>query len=246
MGCGRDVDGASPGVLESPRTVAERNPHGLRGGGIIKQELRINEEIRAREVRVISPDGQQLGVLPVREALRLAHERHLDLVEIAPHADPPVCRIMDYGKYKYEQSKKEREARKRQKIVDIKEIRMSPKIEDHDFDVKARSAARFLSDGDKVKITVRFRGREIVHADLAKEMLEQLVAKLGPLCTVERPPRVEGRAMIMVLAPRTGGGQTAQGGNAQRPAPTAAPSAGPSQGAAARAGASVKVAAAEG
>lgn len=179
-----------------------RAASGLRGGGIIKQELRINEEIRAREVRVISPEGQQLGILPVRDALRLAHERDLDLVEIAPHVDPPVCRIMNYGKYKYEQNKKEREARKRQKVVDLKEIRMTPKIEDHDFEVKMRSAARFLTDGDKVKITVRFRGREIVHADLARNMLNQLAEKLSNLCVVERPPKVEGRAMIMILAPR--------------------------------------------
>ncbi|MBE3597573.1 MAG: translation initiation factor IF-3 [Limnochordaceae bacterium] len=169
----------------------------------MRQELRVNEEIRAREVRVVSPEGQQLGILPVREALRLAHERDLDLVEIAPHANPPVCRLMNYGKYKYEQSKKEREARKRQKIVDLKEIRMTPKIEDHDFEVKRKAAERFLSDGDKVKITVRFRGREIVHSDLARTMLNQLAQSLGSISTVERPPRIEGRHMIMILAPRT-------------------------------------------
>lgn len=224
--------------------MPDRMASGLRGGGIIKQELRINEEIRAREVRVISPEGQQLGVLPIREALRLAHERHLDLVEIAPHVDPPVCRIMDYGKYKYEQSKKEREARKRQKIVDVKEIRMTPKIEDHDFDVKARSAARFLSEGNKVKITVRFRGREIVHADLAKDMLNGLVERLGSLCTVERPPRVEGRAMVMVLAPRPGAAQAAQ--KAAAAAAGGQVASGEAQAAGAPAVRSVKAAAAEG
>ena len=151
---------------------------------------------------MISPEGQQLGVMPFREALRLAQERDMDLVEVAPYESPPVCRIMNYGKYKYEQSKKDREARKRQKIVQVKEIRMTPKIEEHDFDVKARSIERFLRDGDKVKVTVRFRGREIVHADLAKNMLQGLVDRLQGLAVVERAPRVEGRAMIMMLAPR--------------------------------------------
>lgn len=141
-------------------------------------------------------------MLPVREALRLALERDMDLVEVAPHENPPVCRIMNYGKYKYEQSKKDREARKRQKIVQIKEIRMTPKIEEHDFDVKARSVERFLRDGDKVKVTVRFRGREIVHADLARNMLQGLVNRLQGMAVVERPPRVEGRLMVMILAPR--------------------------------------------
>ncbi len=126
----------------------------------------------------------------------------MDLVEVAPHENPPVCRIMNYGKYKYEQSKKDREARKRQKIVQIKEIRMTPKIEEHDFDVKARSVERFLRDGDKVKVTVRFRGREIVHADLARNMLQGLVNRLQGMAVVERPPRVEGRLMVMILAPR--------------------------------------------
>ena len=126
----------------------------------------------------------------------------MDLVEVAPYENPPVCRVMNYGKYKYEQSKKDREARKRQKIVEVKEIRMTPKIEEHDLDVKARSVERFLRDGDKVKITVRFRGREIVHADLARNMLQGLAERVQALAVVERPPRVEGRAMIMMLAPR--------------------------------------------
>lgn len=192
-------------MLESPRAGRSHAEaaSAYSGGGIIRQELRVNEEIRAREVRLISPEGQQLGVLPLREALRLAHERDLDLVEIAPHVAPPVCRLMNYGKYKYEQSKKEREARKKQKIVDIKEIRMTPKIEDHDFEVKRKAAERFLVDGDKVKITVRFRGREIVHSDLARKMLSELAQSMSGVCTVERPPRVEGRAMIMILSPRS-------------------------------------------
>lgn len=167
----------------------------------------------------------------MREALRLAHERDMDLVEVAPHENPPVCRIMNYGKYKYEQSKKDREARKRQKIVQIKEIRMTPKIEEHDFDVKARNVERFLRDGDKVKVTVRFRGREIVHADLARNMLQGLVNRLQGMAVVERPPRVEGRLMVMILAPRpdtqararaASGGTSARSGGGAAPAGEAA------------------------
>jgi len=164
--------------------------------------LRVNGEIRVREVRVISADGEQLGIMPVREALLLAQERNLDLVEVAPNAQPPVCRIMDYGKYRYEQSKKERDVRKKQKVITVKELRMTPKIDNHDFQIKLRNAERFLRDGDKVKITVRFRGREIVHADLAREKLEDLAQQLQAVSAIERPPRLEGRQMIMILAPR--------------------------------------------
>jgi len=151
---------------------------------------------------VISADGEQLGIMPVREALLLAQERNLDLVEVAPNAQPPVCRIMDYGKYRYEQSKKERDVRKKQKVITVKELRMTPKIDNHDFQIKLRNAERFLRDGDKVKITVRFRGREIVHADLAREKLEDLAQQLQAVSAIERPPRLEGRQMIMILAPR--------------------------------------------
>lgn len=153
-------------------------------------------------MRVVSAEGEQLGILPLREALRLAEERNLDLVEVAPQARPPVCRIMNFGKFKYEQSKREKENKKKQKLITIKEVRMTPKIEDHDFEVKMRSAERFLKEGDKVKVTVRFRGREIVHADLAKAMLDDLAARLGSVGLVERPPKVEGRQMIMILTPR--------------------------------------------
>ncbi len=151
---------------------------------------------------MISADGEQLGIMPVREALLLAQERNLDLVEVAPNAQPPVCRIMDYGKYRYEQSKKERDVRKKQKVITVKELRMTPKIDNHDFQIKLRNAERFLRDGDKVKITVRFRGREIVHADLAREKLEDLAQQLQAVSAIERPPRLEGRQMIMILAPR--------------------------------------------
>lgn len=166
------------------------------------KDLRVNEAIRAREVRLVSPDGEQLGIVPTREALHVAVEKGLDLVEVAPSARPSVCRIMDYGKYKYETSKKEREARKKQKTVTIKEVKMRLSIENHDFDVKAKNALRFLKDGDKVKATIMFRGREIVHASLGKTLLDRLAEVLKEEAVVERPAKVEGRNMVMVLAPR--------------------------------------------
>ncbi|MDA8195182.1 MAG: translation initiation factor IF-3 [Thermaerobacter sp.] len=168
------------------------------------KELRINEEIRARDVRVVGGESEQLGIMSLREALALAQERHLDLVEISPTARPPVCRLMDYGKYKYEQAKRERESRKKQKVVNVKELKMRPNIEDHDFDVKVRNARRFLDEGDKVKCTMVFRGREIVHASLAQETLRKLAELVSDVGAVERMPKVEGRAMIMILAPKKG------------------------------------------
>jgi translation initiation factor IF-3 len=169
--------------------------------------------IRAREVRLVSETGEQLGVFSSRDALRIAQERGLDLVEVAPNARPPVCRIMDYGKYKYEQSKREREARKKQKVVTIKEIKMRPNIETHDFEVRRRQTEQFLRDGDKIKATIMFRGREVVHADLGKVVLERLLEAVKDLCIVERPPKLEGKNMVMILAPKTSvseGQKTAQ------------------------------------
>jgi len=151
---------------------------------------------------VVSADGEQLGILPVKEALRLAQEKELDLVEVAPTAKPPVCKIMDYGKYRYEQSKREREARKKQKVVEIKEVRLTPKIENHDFQVKVKSAIKFLNGGDKVKASVRFRGREIVHADLGKNLLLQLYEAVKEYANLEREPKIEGKQMIMILNPK--------------------------------------------
>ncbi|HEY8347421.1 MAG TPA: translation initiation factor IF-3 [Symbiobacteriaceae bacterium] len=168
----------------------------------MKEQLRVNEMIRAREVRLISETGEQLGVFSSREALRIAQERGLDLVEVAPNAKPPVCRIMDYGKYKYEQSKREREARKKQKVVTIKEVKMRPNIEDHDFDVRRRQAEQFLRDGDKIKATIMFRGREVVHAELGKAVLDRLLESVKDLCIVERSPKLEGKNMVMILAPK--------------------------------------------
>ncbi len=172
-------------------------------GDIISKELRVNDAIRAREVRVVDANGDQLGIMSAREALSIAGDRGLDLVEVAQNAKPPVCRIMDYGKHRYEQSKRDKAAKKKQKVTNVKEIRMSPKIDDHDFEVKLRAAERFIKAGDKVKVSVRFRGREIVHSDLAKTKLNKLAEQLKDFAMVERPPKLEGRQMIAVLAPRT-------------------------------------------
>lgn len=171
---------------------------------MVIRELRINEQIRVREVRVVGEAGEQLGVMAVRDALQMAQDRHVDLVEVSPTARPPVCRLMDYGKYKYEQAKRDRESRKKQKIVSIKELKMRPSIEDHDFDVKVKNARRFLEEGDKVKCTMVFRGREIVHASLAQGTLSRLAELVADIGSIERAPRVEGRAMIMILAPKKG------------------------------------------
>lgn len=168
----------------------------------ISKDFRINEEIRAREVRVVDNEGNQLGIMSGRDALRLAEERQLDLVEIAPQAKPPVCRIMDFGKYKYEQSKRDKEAKKKQRIISVKEIKMRPNIEDHDFQVKARNAVRFLKDGDKVKASIMFRGREIVHTKLGQQLLIRLAEEIKEFATVERQPKLEGKNMIMILAPK--------------------------------------------
>ncbi len=151
---------------------------------------------------MVDSDGNQLGIMPTREALRLAEERQLDLVEIAPQARPPVCKLMDFGKYKYEQNKREKEAKKKQKVINIKEIKLRPNIEDHDFQIKAKNAARFLKDGDKVKATIMFRGREIVHTQLGMQLLQRLAEELKDLCNVERQPKLEGKNMIMILSPK--------------------------------------------
>ena len=158
--------------------------------------------IRAREVRVISAEGGQLGIVPAQEAQRLAEEQGLDLVEVAPDAKPPVCRIMDYGKYKYQQSKRLQQAKKRQKVISIKEIKLRPKTEEHDYRFKTEHVRRFLQDGHKTKVTVVFRGREIAHTDLGLRMLDRIVADMEDIGLVEQTPRQEGRNMTMVLSPR--------------------------------------------
>ncbi|WP_411345691.1 translation initiation factor IF-3 [Paenibacillus sp. WLX1005] len=162
----------------------------------------INEEIRGKEVRLVGADGEQIGIKPTREALQMAIDLNLDLVNVAPQAKPPVCRIMDYGKFRYEQQKKEKEARKNQKIVELKEIRFHANTEEHDYQTKLRNVVKFLNNGDKVKCSVRFRGREIAHANIGQRVLERVRDEVADICTVERQPKLEGRSMIMILAPK--------------------------------------------
>lgn len=163
-------------------------------------DLMINEQIRDREVRVIGEDGEQLGVMSSKEAMRLAEEAGVDLVKIAPTAKPPVCKIVDYGKFKYEQTRKEKEARKKQKVIDVKEIRLSPNIDTNDLNTKINAARKFLSKGDKVKVTLRFRGREMAHMQNSKHILVGFGESLSDIAVVEKEPRVEGRSMTMFLA----------------------------------------------
>nr|WP_206692234.1 translation initiation factor IF-3 [Azospirillum sp. INR13] len=163
---------------------------------------RVNREISARSVRLVGADGEMIGVVSLRDALLAAEDAGLDLVEIAPQAEPPVCKILDYGKFKYEAQKKANEARKKQKIIEVKEIKLRPNIDDNDYDVKMRSARRFLEEGDKVKVTLRFRGREMAHQDLGMNVLVRVRDELTELAKVEQMPKLEGRQMVMVLAPR--------------------------------------------
>jgi translation initiation factor IF-3 len=169
---------------------------------IQKQRVRINEFIKVPEVRLIGPDGQQVGIMPIKEALAMAVEAHLDLVEVAPQAAPPVCRVMDYGKFKYQQSKKQQEARRRQTIIQVKEVKVRPKIEEHDLAFKLRNTRRFLGDSDKVKISVIFRGREIAHTDRGFRILAQMAEALADIGVVEQPPRLEGRNLSMIVSPK--------------------------------------------
>ena len=164
--------------------------------------MEINEAIRDKEVRLIGADGSQLGIVPVRDALRRAEEANLDLVKIAPQAQPPVCKILDYGKFRFEQQKREKESRKKQKTFDIKEVKLRPGIEEHDFNVKFKNAVRFLEDGDKVKVTIMFRGRELSHPELGEVLLNKMAAQLKEMAVVERQPKLEGKNMIMIVAPK--------------------------------------------
>jgi translation initiation factor IF-3 len=171
------------------------------GGRSIAQELRVNDRIRAREVRLVAPDGGQIGVKSIEEARWLANQLGLDLVEVAPDARPPVCRLMDYGKYKYDQSVREREARKKATRTVVKEVKFRPKTDDHDYAWKLRRVVEFLEEGDKVKATVMFRGREITHPEIGERILQRLAAEVEELAAVEMVPRLEGRNMSMQLAP---------------------------------------------
>lgn len=168
----------------------------------IAKEANINWEIKAPEVRVIGHDGKQIGILPLKEAMKLAEEQGLDLVEVAPQANPPVCRIMNYGKYKYQQSKKMQEAKKHQTVIQVKEVKIRPRTEEHDLQFKLRHAKRFLSEGNKVKVSMLFRGREIAHPELGRELLNRFITELKDLMVVEQAPRLEGRNLVMLLAPK--------------------------------------------
>jgi len=167
-----------------------------------KDGPRTNEEIDSVTVRLIGADGEQIGIVSIEDALRRAEEAGLDLVEIAAQADPPVAKILDVGKLKYQEQKKKNEARKKQRVIDVKEIKLRPNIDDHDYDVKLRNARRFLDEGDKVKVTLRFRGREMAHQDIGVRVLERVRGELEPVAKVEQMPRMEGRQMVMVMAPR--------------------------------------------
>ncbi|WP_421883718.1 translation initiation factor IF-3 [Pacificispira sp.] len=167
-----------------------------------KEGPRVNEEITARQVRVIDDDGENHGVITVEEGIRIAEAAGLDLVEVSPNADPPVCKILDYGKFKYEQQKRKNEARKKQKTIEVKEIKFRPNIEQHDYEVKMRALKKFIEEGDKVKVTLRFRGREMAHQELGLEVLQRVQAEMDEQAKVEQRPNMEGRQMIMVLAPR--------------------------------------------
>ncbi len=167
------------------------------------KEMQINEEITDKEVRLISNDGEQLGIVSAAQAQKLAAEKNLDLVKIAPQAKPPVCKIMDYGKYRFEQSKREKEAKKNQRVIEIKEIRLSPNIDVHDFDTKVGHARKFLSAGNKTKVSIRFRGREMTHTDLGLTIMAQFAEKCADIASVEKPAKLEGRQMLMFLAPKS-------------------------------------------
>ncbi|MCI9553327.1 MAG: translation initiation factor IF-3 [Acutalibacter sp.] len=169
---------------------------------ISNKELQINEQIRDKEVRLIDADGSQLGVMPARKALELAEQKNLDLVKIAPQATPPVCKIIDYGKYRFEQSKREKEQRKNQRIVEIKEVRLSLNIDTHDFDTKRSHAARFIAEGNKVKVSIRFRGREMGHPELGQDIMRRFAEAMVETANVERQPKLDGRTMLMFLAPK--------------------------------------------
>lgn len=172
------------------------------GGCVRINDLMINEEIRDREIRLIDQNGEQQGIMPTRRALELAEQAGLDLVKIAPQAKPPVCKLMDYGKYRFEQSKKEREIRKNQKVITIKEVRLSAVIADHDFEVRVKQGQKFLQEGNKVKASIRFRGRQIAHSQIGMEVMGTFADRLKDIAVVERKPLIEGRNMFMVLAPK--------------------------------------------
>ena len=169
----------------------------------IAKDMMVNDGIRAREIRVIGSSGEQIGVKSKADALRLAETESLDLVLVSPNANPPVARIMDYGKFRFEQQKRERESRKNQKVVNVKEVRLSPSIDEHDFQTKFRNAKKFLENGDKVKASIRFKGRAITHKDIGRKVLDRLASDLTDIATIETHPKMDGRSMFLMLAPKT-------------------------------------------
>lgn len=169
----------------------------------IKQELPINGQIRAKEVQLIGDNGEKIGIISLNEALEKAEEKNLDLVLVAPNTNPPVCKIMNYGKYKFEQAKKEKEAKKKQKSFEVKEIRVTPNIEEHDFSFKSKNAKKFIQDGNKVKITVRFRGREVNNSKAGEVVLNKFIEDMSDIAVVEKAPKLEGRNMFTILAKKT-------------------------------------------
>jgi translation initiation factor IF-3 len=198
---------AHPTYVVSSTTSPPRSASGSQAGArqeeqdISASDLRVNEDIRVREVRLIGPEGQNLGVVSTREALQIARQAGLDLVEVAPNVEPPVCRVLDYGKFLYEKAKKEREARKAQTKIEIKEIRLRPKTSDHHRSFKIRDARRWLTEGKKVRVRIRFRGREITYPEIALEDLRAVAADLADVASIEQAPMMEGRTMLMTLAP---------------------------------------------
>jgi translation initiation factor IF-3 len=179
-----------------------RRGQGVGGDRLIEKEYRVNERIRVPEVRLVDEEGTQLGVMATREALRLARERELDLIEVSPNSSPPVCRIMDYGKYRYEQRKRDREGVKKTKQAEMRMITSSPRIHDHDFGVKLRLLRKFLSEGSKVRLTIRFRSRELSHPEIGARLLTRFADEASEQCVVERGPVTEGRMMTMIVAPK--------------------------------------------
>ncbi len=201
----------------------------------IISDYMINEQIRDREVRLIGEDGQQLGIMSSRDAMRMAREANLDLVKIAPTARPPVCKIIDYGKFRYEQARKDKEARKKQRIIEIKEIRLSPNIDSNDLNTKSNQARKFLSAGNKVKVAVRFRGREMTRTSLGKVILDEFAQNMSDVAVIDKPPKMEGRSMVMFLMPIGAKGTGSKGSGSkkqkpeksvEKPASAAAPAAG--------------------
>ncbi len=169
---------------------------------ISKSELPINEEIRDKEVRVITNEGEQLGILPIKDALKAAEDRNMDLVKIAPGAQPPVCKIMDYGKYRFDQAKREKEAKKNQKVIELKEVRLSLNIDVHDFNTKVNQAKKFIANGNKLKVSIRFRGRELGHPEIGHANMERFAEAMAEVASVEKAAKMEGRNMLMFMAPK--------------------------------------------